>query len=177
MKHPKLAAILLSWVECLFKVTLNDILVKYVTSHRCTVGLKKKLNQQLGPNAIAISYGALKCPSSHGHCADLFTPLIPETIPFLSPLMMGMGIRTAILLSCVEKKYLRRSKKVTYLKVFSDRGIFTQYTKGKVSGGVSYSYFYVISVITVLLRHISCCSYCIEDINSSCSQPHSRCWL
>ena len=127
MKHPKLAAILLSWVECLFNVTLNDILVKYVTSHRCTVGLKKKLNQQLGPNAIAISYGALTCPSSHGHCAELFTPLFPETIPFLSPLMIGMGIRTAILLSCVEKISKKIQGSDIFKGMFRPRNIHTIY--------------------------------------------------
>ena len=39
----------------LFNVTINDISVIYVTTHRCAGGLKKKLDLRSGSYAIDIS--------------------------------------------------------------------------------------------------------------------------
>ena len=42
-------------VNLLFNVTMSDIPVIYVTAHRCTGGMKKKLDQRSGSHAIDIS--------------------------------------------------------------------------------------------------------------------------
>ena len=43
------------WVNLLFNVTINDISVIYVTTHRCAGGLKKELDLRSGSHAIDIS--------------------------------------------------------------------------------------------------------------------------
>ena len=83
-----------SWVsewDWLFNVTLNDILVIYVTAHRCASGLKKKLNLRSGSQRHRHFVGFFNVPVQAPTRGYPFYTVIPRNRPIWSPFTTRWG--------------------------------------------------------------------------------------